>query len=133
MEFLIMARIKSGEPIRSERLLMALGNGGIISLQEIADTMNYHNMYRISAEVYCLKLNGCVIKSHKTGRKVSGYELVNTQEAIDKLLTPRGLSIVPIVGRDAGISKLADLKAKTENKIPEVPVIVEDEVVEITE
>jgi hypothetical protein len=130
-----MARIKSGEPIRSERLLMALGNGGIITLKEIADTMDYHNMYRISAEVYCLKLNGCVIKSHKTGRKVSGYELVNIQEAIDRLLTPRGLSVVPIVGRDAGISKLADLKAKTEKKAPAVPAPVtsDDEVVEITE
>ena len=130
-----MARIKSGEPIRSERLLMALGNGGIITLKEIADTMDYHNMYRISAEVYCLKLNGCVIKSHKTGRKVSGYELMNAQEAIDKLLTPRGLSIVPIVGRDVSISKLADLKAKTEKKAPAVPAPVtsDDEVVEITE
>jgi biotin operon repressor len=126
MEFLIMARIKSGEPIRSERLLMALGNGGIISLKEIEDTMGYSNMYRISAEVYCLKLNGCIIKSHKTGRKVSGYELINTQEAIDKLLTPRGLSVVPIAGRDSNISKLQDLNAE------EAP-IVEDEVVEITE
>jgi hypothetical protein len=132
-----MARIKSGEPIRSERLLMALGNGGIITLKEIADTMDYHNMYRISAEVYCLKLNGCVIKSHKTGRKVSGYELVNIQEAIDRLLTPRGLSVIPIVGRDVGISKLADLKAKTEKKAPAAPVSApvtsDDEVVEITE
>ena len=121
-----MARIKSGQPIRSERLLMALGNGGIISLKEIEDTMGYSNMYRISAEVYCLKLNGCVIKSHKTGRKVTGYELINMQEAIDKLLTPRGLSVVPITGRGSNISKLQDLNAE---KAP----VVEDEVVEITE
>lgn len=128
-----MARIKSSEPIRSERLLMALGNGGIISLKEIEDTMGYSNMYRISAEVYCLKLNGCVIKSHKTGRKVTGYELLNVQEAIDKLLTPRGLAVAPIVGRDAGISKLVDLKAKTKVKAPAAPVTSDDEVVEITE
>jgi biotin operon repressor len=128
-----MARTKSGTPVRSIRLLSVLGNGGIVTLKEIEDTMDYHNMYRISAEIYCLKLNGCVIKSHKTGRKVTGYELLNTQEAIDKLLTPSGLSVVPIVGRDVGISKLTDLKAKTKEKAPAAPVTSDEEVVEITE
>ena len=59
------------------------------------------------------------------------------KEAIDRLLTPRGLSVIPIVGRDVGISKLADLKAKTEKKAPAAPVSApvtsDDEVVEITE
>jgi len=47
-------------------------------------------------------------------------------KAIDKLLTPRGLSVVSITSRDSNISKLQDLNAE------EAPV-VEDEVVEVTE
>ena len=111
-----MARSKSGKPVRSDRLLMILCNGGKVSLKEIADTMEYGNMYRISCEIYCIKLGGGVVKTHKNGRKVEGYELVNTQEMIDKFLTPKGLSVVPIVGRDSNIGSLSDLKAKSETK-----------------
>jgi len=112
MEFFIMARIKSGKPVRSDRLLMILANGGKVTLQEIENTMDYHNMYRISCEVYCIKLNGGVVKTHKDGRKVVGYELINTQEMIDKMLTPKGFSVMPIVGRDNGVQSLSDLNAK---------------------
>ena len=128
-----MARSK---PVRSDRLLMVLANGGKVSLKEIEDTMDYHNMYRISCEVYCIKLNGGIVKTHKDGRKVVGYELVNTQEMIDKMLTPKGFSVVPIVGRDSGIDNLSDLQAKpaVKNVAKKVKApVIEDEVVEITE
>lgn len=130
-----MARTKSSKPLRWERLLTVLANGGLVTLKEIEDTMDYHNMYRISAEIYVLKEKdrGGIIKVHKDGRKVAGYELMNVQEMIDKHLTPRGLSVVPIVGRDAGIAKLTDLKAKTKVKAPAAPVTSNDEVVEITD
>ena len=51
---------------------------------------------------------------------------------IDKMLTPKGFSVTPIVGRD--VSALADLNAKPAKavKAPKAPVI-EDEVTEITE
>jgi len=107
-----MARSKSGKPVRSDRLLMVLCNGGKVSLKEIEDTMDYHNMYRISCEVYCIKLNGGIVKTHKDGRKVVGYELVNAQEMIDKMLTPKGFSVTPIVGRDSGLSALSELNAE---------------------
>lgn len=107
-----MARIKSGKPVRSDRLLMILANGGKVTLQEIEDTMQYSNMYRISCEVYCIKLNGGVVKTHKDGRKVVGYELINTQEMIDKMLTPKGFSVTPIVGRESVVQSLSDLNAK---------------------
>jgi len=103
---------KSAKPVRSERLLMILCNGGKVTLKEIEDTMDYHNMYRISCEVYCIKIHGGVVKTHKNGRKVEGYELVNVQEMIDKILTPKGLSVLPIVGRDNKVNSLTDLKAK---------------------
>ena len=145
-----MARTKSGTPVRSDRLLMILCNGGVVSLKEIEDTMDYHNMYRISCEVYCIKLGGGIVKTHKEGRKVVAYELVNPQEMIDKMLTPKGFSVVPIVGRD-GINSLNDLNAKAVDapsklaqahaaaavksaakKKVKAPVI-EDEVTEVTE
>lgn len=142
-----MARSK---PVRSDRLLMVLANGGKVSLKEIEDTMDYHNMYRISCEVYCIKLNGGIVKTHKDGRKVVGYELINTQEMIDKMLTPNGFSVTPIVGRD-GINSLSDLNAKAadeSSKLAQVHAaaavksaakkkvkapVIEDEVTEITE
>ena len=134
-----MARTKSSKPLRFERLLMVLANGGPVTLKEIEDTMDYHCMNRISAEIYVLKEKerGGVIKVHKQGRKVVAYELVNTQEMIDKHLTPRGFDVKPIVGRDADISNLAELNAKPAKavkapKAPKAPVI-EDEVTEITE
>ena len=145
-----MARTKSGTPVRSDRLLMVLCNGGVVSLKEIEDTMDYHNMYRISCEVYCIKLGGGIVKTHKEGRKVVAYELVNPQEMIDKMLTPKGFSVVPIVGRD-GINSLNDLNAKAvdaPSKLAQVHAaaavksaakkkvkapVIEDEVTEVTE
>jgi len=125
---------KSGKPVRWERLLMILGNGGVVTLKEIQDTMQYDAMYRIGAEILTLKYNGGVVKAHKNGRNVIGYELVNFKQMVDTKLTPRGFSVTPIVGRDAGIDNLAALNAKPAKaaKAPKAPVI-EDEVTEITE
>ena len=125
---------KSGKPVRWERLLMVLGNGGVVTLKEIQDTMQYDTMYRIGAEILTLKYNGGVVKAHKNGRNVIGYELVNFKQMVDTKLTPRGFSVTPIVGRDAGIDNLAALNAKPAKaaKAPKAPVI-EDEVTEITE
>jgi len=42
-----MSRIKSAKPVRWERLLMVLANGGIITKSQIEHTMQYKAMYRI--------------------------------------------------------------------------------------
>jgi len=124
---------KSGKPVRWERLLMVLGNGGLITLKEIEDTMEYRAMNRISAEIVTLKYNGGIIKVYKDGRTVLGYELVNAKEMVDTKLTPRGFAVKPIVGRDSGISNLSDLNAKTQAVKTTKASVVEDEVTEITE
>jgi hypothetical protein len=125
---------KSGKPVRWERLLMVLGNGGLITLKEIENTMEYRAMNRISAEIVTLKYNGGVIKTHKDGRNVVGYELVNFKEMVDTKLTPRGFDVKPIVGRDAGINNLSDLNAKQAKSVKPVKApVIEDEVTEITE
>ena len=128
---------RAGKPVRWERLLMVLANGGVVTLDQIQKTMQYDAMYRIGAEILTLKYNGGVVKAHKNGRNVVGYELVNFKEMVDTKLTPRGFYVTPIVGRDAGISNLAELNAKPAKavkapKAPKAPVI-EDEVTEITE
>jgi hypothetical protein len=130
-----MARGKSNKPQRWERLLMVLGNGGMVTLKEIEDTMEYSNMYRISAEVYILKEKerGGVIKTHKQGRKVIGYELINTQEMIEKHLTPRGFDLKPIVGRTDNIEKLSDLKSEVQPKAVKTKKVKVEETLEVEE
>ena len=130
-----MSRGKSNKPVRWERLLMVLGNGGLVTLKEIEDTMEYSNMYRISGEIYVLKEKerGGVIKTHKQGRKVVGYELINTQEMIDKHLTPRGFVLKPIVGRTDSIEKLADLKSEVQPKATKTKKAKVEETLEVEE
>jgi len=101
---------RAGKPVRWERLLMVLANGGVVTLEQIQTTMQYDAMYRIGAELLNMKYRGAVIKAHKSGRKVVGYELMNVAEMMP-YLTDRGFNIIPIV--DTSIKKLGDLKAKT--------------------
>ena len=143
-----MSRTKSNNPVRKERLLMVLTNGGVITKKQIEDTMQYKAMYRIPTELWKLKNMGAVIRSHKDGRTVIGYELLNVDE-MKALLKAEGFDTLPLVihngvvvdgGKrlkavtDASIKKLGDLKAKKASaKAPATPVTVDDEVVEITE
>ena len=101
---------RAGKPVRWERLLRVLANGGVVTLEQIQTTMQYDAMYRIGAELLNMKYRGAVIKAHKDGRKVVGYELMNVAEMMP-YLTDRGFNIIPIV--DTSIKKLGDLKAKT--------------------
>jgi hypothetical protein len=145
MEFLIMAQTKSatywsqrktkenGKLVRWERLLTVLGNGGVVTLQEIKDTMDYSNMYRIGAEILTLKYNGGVVRAHKNGRNVIGYELMNAPEMIAKFLTPRGFTVANIVGRTDNIAKLADLKSEVQPKATKTKKTKVEETLEVEE
>ena len=136
-----MSGTKTNKPVRKERLLMVLTNGGVITKKQIEDTMQYKAMYRIPTELWKLKNLGAVIRSHKDGRTVIGYELLNVDE-MKALLKAEGFETSPLVihnrvvvdgGKrlkavaDASIKKLGDLKAKTTS----VPVT--EEVTEITD
>ena len=125
-----MSRTKSNKPVRKERLLMVLTNGGVITKKQIEDTMQYKAMYRIPTELWKLKNMGAVIRSHKDGRTVIGYELLNVDE-MKALLKAEGFDTIPLV-TDASIKKLGDLKAKKSSVTSAKPV-TSDEVVEITE
>ena len=124
-----MSRTKSNKPVRKERLLMVLTNGGVITKKQIEDTMQYKAMYRIPTELWKLKNMGAVIRSHKDGRTVIGYELLNVDE-MKALLKAEGFDTIPLV-TDSSIKNLGDLKAKKSSAKVEAPTV--DEVVEITD
>lgn len=127
---------ENGKLVRWERLLTVLGNGGVVTLQEIKDTMDYSNMYRIGAEILTLKYNGGVVRASKIGRNVVGYELMNASEMVAKFLTPRGFTVATIVGRTDSIEKLADLKSEVQpkaTKTKKAKVVENLEVEEVTE
>jgi hypothetical protein len=137
MEVFIMARIKSGKPIRKERLLQVLVNGGVITKRQIELTMQYQAMYRIPTELWKLKKMGAIVKSHKEGRTVVGYELLNVDE-MKKLLAKSGFDILPLVSDENDVKALSDLnakpaKAKAAKPAKVVAPVIEDEVTEITE
>ena len=134
-----MARTISKNPRRWERLLMVLANGGVISKEQIGATMQYESMYRISTEMWALKVQGAIVKTHKTGREVTGYELVNVKEMI-KLLKDRGfapLELVAVKSKPAKVAAkpVAKTKTKTVAKTKTKPVQSMDElkVTEVTE
>jgi len=132
-----MARIKSGKPIRKERLLQVLANGGLITKRQIELTMQYQAMYRIPTELWKLKKMGAIVKSHKDGRTVVGYELLNVDE-MKKLLAQSGFDVLPLVSDDDDVKALSDLnakpaKAKATKPAKVVAPVIEDEVTEITE
>jgi hypothetical protein len=137
MEVFIMARIKSGKPIRKERLLQVLANGGVITKRQIELTMQYQAMYRIPTELWKLKKMGAIVKSHKEGRTVVGYELLNVVE-MKKLLTKSGFDVLPLVSDENDVKALSDLNAKPAKTKAAKPAkvvapVIEDEVTEITE
>ena len=134
-----MARTISKNPRRWERLLMVLANGCVISKEQIGATMQYDAMYRISTEMWALKVQGAIVKTHKTGREVTGYELVNVKEMI-KLLKDRGfapLELVAVKSKPAKVAAkpVAKPKTKTVAKTKTKPVQSMDElkVTEVTE
>ena len=101
-----MSRTKSKTPIRWERLLLVLLNGGPISKEDIAVSMNYKLINRISAEIWQLKQRGAEIKQHRKGKTVWGYELLNPQD-VRHLVEDRGFTVLPV------IKNLNDLNAQT--------------------
>jgi predicted transcriptional regulator len=134
-----MARGKSGNPVSKERLLQVLANGGVITKRQIELTMQYKYMYRIPTELWKLKKLGAIVKSHKEGREVVAYELVNADE-MKKLLQTRGFDVLPLVSDDSGVKALSDLNAqpapvkaaKTKKAKVAAPAEV-DEVTELTD
>ena len=117
-----MARTKKSKAKPWERLLMLLVNGGSFSKEQIMEKIDYPYEYRLSTIIYDVKMNGGVIRTHKDGRKVSGYELVNIDE-MTKLLEDRNFSAMKL----DNVETLAELGAE---KIEELDEQLDTETVE---
>ena len=76
--------VRKGKPNRHEKVLQCLLSGKPVSPQEIADcfkgTDQEKVMYRLSTNIYNCRLDGAVIKVIKSGRAVTGYQLVNPDQ-----------------------------------------------------
>ena len=147
-----MARTASTNPRRWERLLQVLVNGGVITKEQIGASMKYEAIYRLSTEMWWLKKQGAVVKTHRTGRTVTGYELMNVKDML-KVLKDRGFAPVELIGpkakpvttkapvtKAAKVTKPAKAKTKPVKSLDELKTqtapaveVTTDDVVEITE
>lgn len=91
-----------------QKVLQVLISGNVVTKDEIDTLLGKEiYMYRISTYMWHIKThaNG-IIRVAKDGRKVSGYQLVNTAEVKDYMKR------VGILNATAPVAKLADLNAE---------------------
>jgi hypothetical protein len=76
--------VRKGKINRHEKITQVLLSGKPVSPQEIADVFKGTNqeavLYRLSTNIYNIRKDGGVVKVIKSGRKVTGYQLVNHSE-----------------------------------------------------
>lgn len=109
----VMQVLVSGKPVTKEELQTTLGN----QIQ----------MYRMSTYMWLIKTNANgIIKVIKDGRKVSGYQLINTDEV--KSYMKR----VGILNATAPVEKLADLNAEQLTDAQVEDIVTKAEMSELT-
>jgi asparagine N-glycosylation enzyme membrane subunit Stt3 len=76
--------VRKGKQNRHEKITQVLLTGKPVSPDEIRavfkDTDQEKVMYRLSTNIYNIRLDGGIIKVHKNGRTVTAYQLVNFDE-----------------------------------------------------
>lgn len=69
---------------RHERVAQLMLSGRPISPEQFAEVFKGTDqeavLYRLSTNIYNIRKDGGIIKVHKDGRKVTGYQLVNIDE-----------------------------------------------------
>ena len=74
-------KVRSGKQNRHEKITVVLLSGKPVAPDDIKacfkDTDQESVLYRLSTNIYNIRLDGGVIKVHKEGRKVSAYQLLN--------------------------------------------------------
>lgn len=115
-----------------QKLLTVMISGKEVSKDEIEALLGKEiQMYRISTYMWHIKTNANgIIKVVKDGRKVSGYQLVNTAEVKEYMKRAGVLDAGFTAGK---VAKLEDLKATEVAKKVEAPVADEMSVTEVTE
>jgi hypothetical protein len=76
--------VRKGKINRHEKITQVLLSGKPVSPQEIADVFKGTNqeavLYRLSTNIYNIRKDGGIVKVIKDGRKVTGYQLVNSDQ-----------------------------------------------------
>jgi hypothetical protein len=73
--------VRKGKVNRHEKITQVLLSGKPVSPDEIATVFKGTDqesvLYRLSTNIYNIRKDGGIVKVIKTGRKVTGYQLVN--------------------------------------------------------
>jgi hypothetical protein len=76
--------IRKGRQNRHEKITQVLLSGKPVSPDEIKEVFKGTDqesvLYRLSTNIYNIRLDGGIVKVIKAGRKVTGYQLVNFDE-----------------------------------------------------
>jgi len=76
--------VRKGKVNRHEKITQVLMSGKPVSPDEIVSvfegTDQEQVLYRLSTNIYNIRLDGGIVKVIKSGRKVTGYLLVNYNE-----------------------------------------------------
>lgn len=76
--------IRTGKQNRHEKITVTLLSGNPVTPAEIQSVFKGTDqekvLYRLSTNIYNIRLDGGVIKVHKTGRTVNAYQLMNPQD-----------------------------------------------------
>ena len=76
--------VRKGKVNRHEKITQVLLSGKPVSPDEIVSvfegTDQEQVLYRLSTNIYNIRLDGGIVKVIKSGRKVTGYQLVNHKE-----------------------------------------------------
>mgnify|MGYP003341107649 CR=1 FL=1 len=76
--------VRKGRPNRHEKITVVLLSGKPVSPAEIQSVFKGTDqesvLYRLSTNIYNIRKDGGVVKVHKNGRNVTGYQLMNPEE-----------------------------------------------------
>jgi len=76
--------VRKGKVNRHEKITQVLLSGKPVSPQEIQSVFEGTDqaavLYRLSTNIYNIRKDGGIVKVIKSGRKVTGYQLVNADQ-----------------------------------------------------
>jgi hypothetical protein len=76
--------VRKGKPNRHEKITQVMLSGKPVTPSEIGEVFRGTDqeavLYRLSTNIYNIRLDGGIVKVIKSGRIVTGYQLVNHTE-----------------------------------------------------
>jgi hypothetical protein len=77
-------KVRKGKTNRHEKITQVLLSGKPVTPEEIKSVFTGTDqeavLYRLSTNIWNIRRDGGIVRVHKTGRKVTAYQLVNYQE-----------------------------------------------------